>query len=185
MSHSPENCGILLGNDLHRFGVRVRTVVHEDVSELFGLIRALADYEHLADAVTGSAADLETHLFGKRSYAEAIVAEERGGAEEMGRLIGFALFFHNYSTFLTRPGLYLEDLFVLPDWRGRGIGKALLVNVAQLAVARGCGRLEWSVLDWNEAAIAFYERMGASLMEDWRICRVTGDRLNNVAATSL
>ncbi|HEY9859880.1 MAG TPA: GNAT family N-acetyltransferase, partial [Candidatus Obscuribacterales bacterium] len=103
-------------------------------------------------------------------------------AEVVGEGVGFALFFHNYSTFLTQPGIYLEDLFVLPEYRGQGIGKALLTYLAQLALARNCGRLEWSVLDWNAPAIGFYERMGADVLPDWRTCRVTGDSLTNLAA---
>jgi GNAT superfamily N-acetyltransferase len=114
---------------------------------------------------------LAEHLFGDRPWAESIVAElDR-------EVVGFALFFTNYSTFLTKPGLYLEDLFVLPDHRGKGLGKALLLAVAAIASERDYGRMEWSVLDWNEAAIAFYEHIGATVLPDWRICRITGDRL--------
>ncbi len=147
-----------------------------DASVLFELIKALAEYEKLTDAVTGNADALKDHLFGSKPYVEAILAEYAGQA------VGFALFFYNYSTFLTKPGIYLEDLFVLPEYRRQGIGKALLTHLAQLAVSRGCGRLEWSVLDWNEPAIAFYERMGADVLPDWRICRVTGDSLVSMAA---
>lgn len=147
-----------------------------DASVLFELIKALAEYEKLSDAVTGNADALKEHLFGSKPYVEAILAEYAGQA------VGFALFFYNYSTFLTKPGIYLEDLFVLPEYRRQGIGKAILVHLAQLAVSRGCGRLEWSVLDWNEPAIAFYERMGADVLPDWRICRVTGDPLVSMAA---
>ena len=154
----------------------VRPAAPTDVPAIFELIQALAAYEKLSHAVSGTAADLSTHLFGERPYAEALVAE----CEQA--IVGFALFFHNYSTFLTQPGLYLEDLFVLPEYRDRGIGKALLQQVAQLAVARGCGRLEWSVLDWNEPAIAFYRYMGATVLPDWRICRVTGSSLAQMAA---
>ena len=146
-----------------------------DVPVLFRLIKALAEYEKLTHAVTGNADALSEHLFGDRPYAEAILAEYGGQA------VGFALFFHNYSTFLTQPGIYLEDLFVLPEYRRQSIGKAILSYLAALAVKRGCGRLEWSVLDWNEPAIAFYRRMGASILEDWRICRVTGESLCQLA----
>ena len=146
-----------------------------DVPVLFRLIQALAEYEKLSHAVTGNADALSEHLFGDRPYAEAILAEYAGQA------VGFALFFHNYSTFLTQPGIYLEDLFVLPEYRRQSIGKAILSYLATLAVKRGCGRLEWSVLDWNEPAIAFYRRMGASILEDWRICRVTGESLCQLA----
>ncbi|GAX40931.1 GCN5-related N-acetyltransferase [Tolypothrix sp. NIES-4075] len=138
-----------------------------DCTVLFELIQALAEYEKLSHAVTGNAQSLKEHLFGSNKYVEAILAEYAGQA------VGFALFFHNYSTFLTKPGIYLEDLFVLPKYRRKGIGKALLTKLAQIAVQRNCGRLEWSVLDWNEPAIAFYRSMGASILDDWRICRVT------------
>jgi GNAT superfamily N-acetyltransferase len=118
---------------------------------------------------------LRPHLFGERPVAEAWVAEVEGdGGREV---VAFALFFTNFSTFLAQPGLYLEDLFVKPEHRGAGIGEALLKRLAQLAVERGCGRFEWSVLDWNENAIRFYERMGATVMPDWRVCRLTGDAL--------
>jgi GNAT superfamily N-acetyltransferase len=154
----------------------IRSAQPEDVSTLFHLITALADYEKLTHQVTGNAELLRSHLFGTHPCIEAIVADYEGEA------IGFALFFTNYSTFLTKPGLYLEDLFVLPAYRGSGIGKALLSHLAQLAQARDCGRLEWSVLDWNEPAIGFYQRIGATVMPDWRICRVTGEAIAQLAA---
>jgi GNAT superfamily N-acetyltransferase len=157
--------------------VILRFAARADAPLLFDLIKALAEYEKLSDAVTGSAADLEEHLFGSRPFAEAILAECEG------RVVGWALFFHNYSTFLTQPGIYLEDLFVLPEFRGQGIGKSLIVYLAQLAVERGCGRLEWSVLDWNELAIGFYKRIGADVMPDWRICRVAGASLASLASS--
>jgi len=153
----------------------LRPAAIADVSTLFNLIQALAKYEKLAHAVTGTSEALATHLFGDRPYAEAVLAEISGEA------VGFALFFPSYSTFLTQPGLYLEDLFVLSEYRGQGIGKALLVHVAQLAVSRGCGRLEWSVLTWNQLAIDFYQRMGAALLHDWRMCRVTEEALTTLA----
>lgn len=156
--------------------VVVRPAVPADVSVLFRLIQALADYEHLSHQVTGNETLLATHLFGDRSYAEALLAEVGGEPA------GFALFFYNYSTFLTKPGLYLEDLFVLPAFRRQGIATALLVKLAKLAVERDCGRLEWSVLDWNESAIAFYRGVGADVMPDWRICRVMGDALTSLAS---
>ncbi len=139
------------------------------------MIRALAEYEHLTHAVTGSAEQLAAHLFGAETAASALVVE----ADE--RLVAFALFFGNYSTFLTQPGLYLEDIFVLPEYRRRGIGMALLSEVACVARDRRCGRLEWSVLDWNASAIAFYQSVGASVLPDWRICRVTGEQLTALA----
>jgi GNAT superfamily N-acetyltransferase len=154
----------------------LRPATRLDVPVLFGLIKALAEYEKLSDSVTGNAVDLENHLFGDRPFAEAILAESEG------RVMGWALFFHNYSTFLTQPGIYLEDLFVLPEFRGRGIGKSLIVYLAQLTVERGCGRLEWSVLDWNELAIGFYKGIGADVMPDWRICRLAGESLASLAS---
>ncbi|ALF55664.1 GNAT family acetyltransferase [Nostoc piscinale CENA21] len=147
-----------------------------DSNVLFQLIKQLAEYEKLSHAVTGNVAALQEHLFGEPKYIEAILAESQGQA------VGFALFFYNYSTFLTKPGIYLEDLFVLPEYRRQGIGKALLSKLAQIAVERNCGRLEWSVLDWNEPAQAFYRSMGASILDDWRICRVTQENLKNLAA---
>ncbi len=154
----------------------VRPAQPTDADTLFQLISALADYECLSHQVTGNPDLLHQHLFVDRPYALAILAEWAG------QPVGFALFFYNYSTFLTKPGLYLEDLFVLPAYRRRGIGKALLTYLAQQAIAKGCGRLEWSVLDWNEPAIAFYQRMGADVLPDWRICRVTNNSLNQLAA---
>jgi GNAT superfamily N-acetyltransferase len=147
-----------------------------DSKVLFDLIKGLAEYEKLSHAVTGNVLSLQEHLFGSHKYVEAILAEYPGKA------VGFALFFHNYSTFLTKPGIYLEDLFVLPEYRRQGIGKALLAKLAQTALERDCGRLEWSVLDWNESAQAFYRSMGASILDDWRICRVTDEAITQLAA---
>lgn len=147
--------------------MNLRTAVSGDEHALFDLIRALARFERLEDTVSGSAEELARHLFGERPVAEAILAEEDGAA------VGFALFFTTYSTFLTRPGVYLEDLFVLESHRRRGVGAALLTEVKRRAEARGAGRLEWSVLDWNTGAIEFYERFGATVLPQWRICRVT------------
>jgi GNAT superfamily N-acetyltransferase len=149
----------------------IRPVRPGDEHALFSLIQALAEYEKLTHAVTGSAAKLAQDLFGPRPAAEALLVEADAGP------VAFALFFHNYSTFLTQAGIYLEDIFVLPEYRRHGIGKALLSEVASIARARRCGRLEWSVLDWNVSAISFYESLGASVLPDWRICRVTGDAL--------
>ena len=154
----------------------LRSAIPSDVTVLFRLIQALAEYEKLSDAVIGNTEALKEHLFGSRPYVEGVIADYAG------QPVGFALFFHNYSTFLTQPGIYLEDIFVLPEYRRLGIGKAILTHLAQLAVERGCGRLEWSVLDWNEPAIAFYRRIGASVLEDWRICRVTGESLSQLAS---
>lgn len=155
----------------------IRPATSEDVPAIFSLIQALAEYEKLSHQVTGSIDQLHSHLFGEKPFAEAIVATVGN------KTIGFALFLYNYSTFLTKPGIYLEDLFVLPEYRSQGIGKALLTQLAQIAVERDCGRLEWSVLDWNEPAIGFYQRMGATVLPDWRICRVTGDALLQMSAS--
>ncbi len=146
-----------------------------DCGVLFDLIQQLAKYEKLSHAVTGNVQALKEHLFGSRPYVEAILVEDGGQA------VGFALFFYNYSTFLTKPGIYLEDLFVIPEFRRRGVGKALLTKLAQIAVERDCGRLEWSVLDWNEPAKSFYRSMGASILDDWQICRVTEEALAQLA----
>lgn len=145
-----------------------------DVGAVLRLIKALADYEKLAHEVVATEDDLRRTLFGPRPAAEVLLAEEGGQA------VGLALFFQNYSTFLGRPGLYLEDLFVDPACRGRGIGKALLQAVARLAVERRCGRFEWSVLDWNQPAIDFYRSLGAKPMSDWTIFRVTGEALQKL-----
>lgn len=161
-------------NDLN-----LRPATPADVPVLFRLIERLAEYEKLSHAVTGNANDLKEHLFGSKPYVEAIIAEYNGQA------VGFALFFYNYSTFLTKPGIYLEDLFVLPAYRRQGIGKQIFSYLAKLAVDRGCGRMEWSVLDWNQPAIAFYQRMGADVLPDWRICRVAGESLTNLASAPL
>ena len=157
----------------------IRPATPADVPAIHALIRALARYEKLEHQVTGTADELREHLFGVRPYAEALMADE-GAA-----VAGFALYFHNYSTFLARPGIYLEDLFVLPDHRRRGHGRALLGELARIAVERGCGRLEWSVLDWTEPALRFYASIGAPAMPDWRICRLTGDGLARLAVTSI
>ena len=157
----------------------IRSAKPDDVEAIFGLIKALAEYEKLSHQVTGDVNSLKEHLFGTRCYAEAIVAE-------LGdRIVGFALFFPNYSTFLTKPGIYLEDLFVLPEYRRQGIGKAMLTYLGKLALERDAGRLEWSVLDWNQSAIDFYQQMGATVLPDWRICRVTGDALSDLATKDM
>lgn len=153
----------------------IRPAIPADAPTIVSLIRALAEYEKLAHEVELDEAKLREHLFGPRPYAEVLMAEAGG------RAVGFALFFHNYSTFLGRPGIYLEDLFVLPEYRGRGLGKALLIGLAKLAAARECGRLEWAVLDWNEPSIRFYESLGAVAKKEWIIYRTTGDSLAKLA----
>lgn len=154
----------------------IRPAARGDVALLLELIGELADYERLRDEVVLDAELLERHLFGERPAAEAAVAE-RGGEP-----VGYALFFPTFSTFLGRPGIWLEDLFVRPAHRGGGVGRALLEHVAQLAVARGCGRLEWSALDWNEPALAFYRGLGARRMSEWQLHRLDGAELAAVAA---
>ena len=162
----------------------LRPATPADAPAIVGLITELAEFEHLAHLVQATPEALVQHLFGARPVAEAVVVALTGeaGSETGGSLVAFALFFTNFSTFLAQPGLYLEDLYVQPVCRGKGIGKALLQHLGALAVARGCGRFEWSVLDWNEAAIRFYQGMGASVMPDWRICRIAGPALQAYAA---
>jgi GNAT superfamily N-acetyltransferase len=155
----------------------IRPATPADVPQLVELIRGLADYERLANLVQCTPADLHAALFGEHPAAEALLACAAPDAAA-----GFALFFHNYSTFLGRRGLYLEDIYVRPQFRGQGCGKALLVRLARLACERGCGRFEWSVLDWNHDAQRFYESLGASVLPDWRIVRVTGEALARLAA---
>jgi GNAT superfamily N-acetyltransferase len=152
-------------------GFVLRAAEARDVDAIVALIRGLAEFERLSHLCRATPETLAPHLFGPRPVAEAVVAESAG------RVVAFALFFTNFSTFLALPGLYLEDLYVEPGQRGRGIGEALLEHLARLAATRGCGRFEWSVLDWNEGAIRFYERMGATVMPDWRICRIAGETL--------
>ena len=156
--------------------VRIRNATPADVPLILGLIRELAEYEKMLQQVTATEADLRTSLFGAKPAAECVVAEQNG------RTAGFALFFHNFSTFLGKPGLYLEDLYVKPELRGRGIGRRLLSHLARLTLERGCGRFEWAVLDWNEPAIRFYKRLGAQMLDDWRINRLTGTALEKLAA---
>ena len=153
----------------------IRTATEADVPLILGLIRELAEYERLAHEVTATEDDLRESLFGPRPAAEVVIAESDG------ETAGYALFFHNYSTFLCKRGLYLEDLFVRPTFRGRGIGKQLLKHLAQLAVARDCARFEWAVLDWNESAIAFSRSIGAKAMDEWTVMRVTGEDLKLLA----
>jgi GNAT superfamily N-acetyltransferase len=149
----------------------IRPAAPADVEAIVGLIHELAAFEKLSHLVVVTADLLRPQLFGAKPAAEALVAELDGS------VVAFALFFTNFSTFIGRPGLYLEDLYVQPAHRGSGLGKALLQHLGALAVERGCGRFEWSVLDWNEHAIRFYEKMGATVLPDWRICRVAGDAL--------
>ena len=146
-----------------------------DVPVIAELIRGLARFEKLEHEVVMTEEKLTDSLFGERPYAETLIAEDGDTP------VGFALFFHNYSTFLAQPGIYLEDLFVLPEARGLGVGRALLERLAQIAVDRGCGRLEWAVLDWNTDAIRFYERLGAQPNAEWTVYRLTGEPLRALA----
>jgi GNAT superfamily N-acetyltransferase len=154
----------------------LRPARESDLDTIIELIHALADYEREPEAVRLDRETLRGHLFGARPYAEVLLAETADGASA-----GFALFFHNFSTWEGKPGIYLEDLFVRPEFRGAGYGKALLVELARLAVSRGCARLEWAVLDWNEPSIQFYKALGAKPMDEWTTFRVTGEALSQLA----
>ncbi len=156
--------------------VRIRAATPADVALILQFIRELAEYEKLAHQVVATEADIRESLFGARPAAECLIAESRG------KPAGFALFFHNFSTFLGKPGLYLEDLYVKPELRGQGVGRKLLAHLAQLTLTRGCGRFEWAVLDWNAPAIRFYGSIGARMLDDWRINRLTGEALEKLAA---
>jgi GNAT superfamily N-acetyltransferase len=157
----------------------IRQAVADDLPLIARFIRDLADYERLADAVRFDEGTLGKHLFGPRPLAEVIIGEIDSAPE------GFALFFHNFSTFEGRPGIYLEDLFVRPTARGSGLGRAMLAHLAHLAQARGCARLEWAVLDWNAPSIGFYKGLGARPLDDWTLFRLDGPALAHLAATSI
>ena len=160
----------------HSSAFSIRPATEDDVPTVLQFIRELAEYEKLSHEVTATEGQLRAGLFSEARRAEVLLPCANG------IVVGFALFFHNFSTFLGRKGLYLEDLFVRPSCRGRGYGRALLVHLARIAVARECGRFEWAVLDWNAAAIGFYESLGATLLPEWRITRVTGSALQRLAA---
>ncbi len=151
----------------------LRAAVAADVPVILAFVRELAAFERLLDRVTATEDDLRQSLFGPRPYAEVALAE-------LGEPVGFALFFHSYSTFVGKPGVYIEDLYVTPEARGHGVGRSLVVYVAGLALERGCGRLEWAVLDWNSHAIAFYRSLGAEAMDDWTVYRVSGRALERL-----
>lgn len=155
--------------------IRIVPAQASDAPVILRMIKALAEYEQLTHEVVATEEDLRQSLFGPRPAGEVVIAYAGDTP------IGFALFFHNFSTFLGRHGLYLEDLFVVPEWRGKGVGKQLLAHVAGIAESRNCGRMEWAVLDWNESAIAFYRRMGAHVLDEWRLCRLTGSELRAAA----
>ena len=158
--------------------MQIVEATERDVPVILELIRGLAEYERLSDKCTATEEQLRETLFGPHPAAETLLASVDG------ETVGFALFFTNYSTFLARPGIYLEDLFVKPQARGKGIGKALLVRLAQIARDRRCGRMEWSVLDWNEPSIKFYESLGAVAMKEWTVYRMTGEALEKLAGHS-
>lgn len=149
-----------------------------DAPLILRFINALAEYERMADQVVATEDSVRESLFGAHPSAEVVIARANGDPA------GFAVWFYSYSTFLSRSGLYLEDLFVLPEWRGRGVGRALLQHLARVAVSRSCGRMEWAVLDWNDLAIRFYRSLGAQPMSDWTVYRLTGDKLKRLAADS-
>ena len=158
--------------------LKIRPATERDVPLVLRFIEKLADYEKLSQELVATEAALRHWLFGPRPMAEVILAEWEGAP------VGFALFFHNFSTFLARPGIYLEDLFVDPEHRGKGIGKALLIRLARIATERGCGRLEWAVLDWNQPSIDFYRSLGAVPKDEWTIFRFTGDALERLAQSA-
>lgn len=158
--------------------IRVREAAGDDVPLILSFIRELAEYEKLSHEVVATEESLRETLFGERRYAEVLIAEQDEAQA------GFALFFHNYSTFLGKPGIYLEDLYVRPEFRGDGIGRALLARLARLAVERDCGRLEWWVLDWNEPSIGFYKKIGAVPMDEWTVYRLTGEALEELAGSA-
>lgn len=160
-------------NDSQEFIIREAT--RKDISQILEFINVLAIYEKLEHEVVATEKDLEKYLFGNNKIAEVVIAYHTG------RPVGFALFYHNFSTFLGKPGIYLEDLFVYEQFRGRGFGRKLLVYLANLALERDCGRLEWSVLDWNEPSISFYRSLGAELKKEWLLNRLSGDSLKKLA----
>lgn len=155
--------------------MNIRTATEEDLPLILRFIRELAEYERLAHQVVATEESLRATLFGNPRFAEVLIGEKDGEP------FGFALFFHNYSTFLGRPGVYLEDLYVRPELRGKGYGRALLARLAAIAIERNCGRVEWAVLNWNEPAIRFYRSLGALPMDQWTVFRITGDALENLA----
>jgi GNAT superfamily N-acetyltransferase len=155
--------------------IQIQSATEADVPLILKLIKALAEYERLGQEVAATEDMIRESFFGPAPHAKAVIARIGGDA------VGFAIWFSTYSTFLSKPGIYLEDLFVLPDWRGKGVGRALLRHLARIAVEQGCGRIEWSVLDWNETAIRFYRNIGARAMNEWTVYRLTGDAIARVA----
>ena len=161
--------------------LRIRDAVETDLDAILGLIRELAEYERLSHEAVADRGEMRRHLFGSRPRAEVLMAECL--SEDRSDTAGFALFFHSFSTFVGKPGVYLEDLYVRPAFRGRGIGTALLARLAAITMERGCGRLEWSVLNWNESAQAFYKRLGAVAMDGWTVNRLSDAALAELAAS--
>lgn len=157
-------------------GFTIRRAVEADVPLILRFVKELAEYEKLSHEVTATAEDYRQYLFGKKPFAEVVIGEYHADP------VGYAIYFYNFSTFTGKPGLYLEDLYVRPEQRGKGFGKALLAYLARLALDQKCGRYEWAVLDWNEPSISFYESIGATLMKEWIITRVTGDNLVKLAS---
>ena len=155
--------------------LQIDSATEADVPLILGMIKALAEYERLGHEVVATEAMIRDSFFGPAPHASAVIARIGGTA------VGFAIWFSTYSTFLSKPGIYLEDLFVLPEFRGKGIGRALLQHLARIAVERGCGRIEWSVLDWNETAIRFYRGISARAMDEWTVYRLTGDAIAKLA----
>ncbi len=170
---SPARCKMKTRTKLKEF--TIRTAVESDTAIILSFIRELAEYEKLIEEVVATEETLRESLFGKRKIAEVVIGEWED------RPVAFALYFHNFSTFLSRPGIYIEDLYVKPEMRSKGIGKAMLSYIARIAKERKCGRLEWSVLDWNEHAIRFYRSIGAVAMDEWTMQRITGEPLENLA----
>jgi len=156
-------------------GFVIRSSTADDSQLILDFIKELAEYEKLSDEVVATVEILRNYLFGERAYAEVLIGEYEGVP------VGYALFFHNYSTFTGRPGIYLEDIYINPEWRGKGFGKSLLAFIAKLAVERDCTRVEWSVLDWNEPSIQFYRSIGAAPMDEWTVQRLDGSALENFA----
>ncbi|RYD82819.1 MAG: GNAT family N-acetyltransferase [Verrucomicrobiaceae bacterium] len=157
----------------------IRPATEDDLPTIFGFIHALAEYENLSHEIVATPESLRAHLFGAPRRAEVLLACEENTP------VGLAIFFHNFSTFLAQPGLYVEDLFVLPEHRGKGHGRALMIALARLAVERGCGRFEWTVLDWNKPSIDFYRSLGAESKSEWNIQRVSGSALRELAGRDL
>lgn len=157
-------------------GFTIRQAEEADVPQILSFIKELAEYEKLSHEVLATEEDFRQNLFGEKRFAEVVIGEFQSIP------VGYALYFYNFSTFIGKPGIYLEDLYVKPDARGKGFGKALLTYLAKLAVEQNCGRVEWAVLDWNEPSINFYKSLGATLMEEWIVNRVTGDNLLKLAA---